>query len=166
MSFLTKINKQVHSVSILLNGLAAASLVLMMLLTFFDVVLRFFRHPIPGTYEMVGFAGAILVSFSLAHTSLERGQIAVDFLVSKFSRRIRIIIDRINSLICAVLFSLISWQSVFYALNIKNAGEVSMTLQMPIYPFILGIAAGCGVLSLVLLLRFFLSFTPDENIVR
>lgn len=166
MSFLTKINKQVNSLSLLLNWLSAASIVTMMLLTFFDVVLRLFRHPIPGTYEMVGFAGAVMVSFSLGHTSLERGHIAVDFLVSKFPNKIQLIIDRVNTLVCTGLFSLIAWQSVFYALNTKKSGEVSMTLQMPVYPFIFGIAAGCGLLSIVLLLRFLLSFTPDETIVR
>lgn len=166
MSFLKKIDKQMNSVSEMLNWLSAASVVVMMLLTCSDVVLRFFRHPIPGTYEMVGFTGAILVSFSLAHTSIKRGHIAVDFLVTKFSPKVQLIVDRVNSVICAVLFGLISWQSVFYALDTKNAGEVSMTLQMPIFPFIFGIAAGCGILSIVLVLRFFLSFVPDETEVR
>ncbi len=166
MPFISKINKQVNSVSEILNWMSAASVVVMMLLTCSDVVLRLFRHPIPGTYEMVGFTGAILVSFSLAHTSLNRGHIAVDFLVSKLSPKAQRLVDRINSVICAGLFSLISWQSVFYALDTKNAGEVSMTLQMPIFPFIFGVAAGCGILSIVLVLRFLLSFSPDENTVR
>ncbi len=166
MSFINKINKQVNSVSEILNWLSAASVVVMMLLTCLDVVLRLFRHPIPGTYEMVGFTGAILISFSLAHTSLNRGHIAVDFLVSKLSLKVQNLVDRVNSVICAGLFSLISWQSVFYALDTKNAGEVSMTLQMPIFPFIFGVAAGCGILSIVLILRFILSFSPDENTVR
>lgn len=158
-----KINKQINHISDILNWLAAASVVVMMLLTCLDVVLRLFRHPIPGTYEMVGFTGAILISFSLAHTSLRRGHIAVDFFVSKFSPKIQRLIDRVNSVICAVLFGLIARQSVIYALETKNAGEVSMTLQMPIYPFIFGIAIGCGILSIVLVLRVILSFSPDEK---
>jgi TRAP-type C4-dicarboxylate transport system permease small subunit len=166
MSFISKINKQVNSVSEILNWMSAASVVVMMLLTCLDVVLRLFRHPIPGTYEMVGFTGAILVSFSLAHTSLNRGHIAVDFLVSKLYPKAQSFVVIKNSVIFAGLFSRISWQSVIYALETKNAGEVSMTLQMPIFPFIFGIAAGCGILSIVLVLRFILSFSPDENIVR
>lgn len=163
MVIFQKINKQINTVSDILNWLAAASVVVMMLLTCLDVVLRFFRHPIPGTYEMVGFTGAILISFSLAHTSLRRGHIAVDFFVSKCSPLIQRIIDQVNSVICSTLFGLISWQSVVYAFETKNAGEVSMTLQMPIYPFILGIATGCGILSIVLALRFILSFVPEEK---
>ncbi len=124
MIFFSKVNKQINSVSIILNWLSAASLVAMMLLTFIDVLLRIFRYPIPGTYEMVGFLGALVVSFSLAHTSLERGHIAVDFLVSKLPAKAQRIVDRVNSLICAGLFGLISWQSVVYALSSKENGVV------------------------------------------
>ncbi|MBW1866331.1 MAG: TRAP transporter small permease subunit [Deltaproteobacteria bacterium] len=63
------------------------------------------------------------------------------------------LIDCINSIICALLFAVITWQSILYALDLKNSGEVSMTLQMPIHPFVFGIALGCGMLSLVLFFR-------------
>jgi hypothetical protein len=45
-------------------------------------------------------------------------------------------------------------QCLVYAADLKGFGEVSMTLQMPIYPFVYGIAAGCGLLTLVLAVRF------------
>lgn len=163
MVFLYKINRYVNSISLILNWISAASVVCMMLLTCSDVILRFFRHPIPGTYEIVGFLGTILVSFSLAHTSLERGHIAVDFLVSKLSQKAQTHVDRLNTLICTALFSLITWQSFIFALNTKNNGEVSMTLQMPVYPFIFGISVGCGMLCIILTLRFLLSFIPMES---
>lgn len=125
----------------------------MMLLTCADVLLRILRCPIPGTYEIVGLLGATFVSFSLAHTTTERGHIAVDFIVQKLPLRLQDLIDCINSIICAFLFAVITWQSVVYALDLKNSGEVSMTLQMPIHPFVFGIALGCGMLSLVLFVR-------------
>jgi TRAP-type C4-dicarboxylate transport system permease small subunit len=137
------------------NAVAAASVTAMMLLTCSDVVLRLFRRPIPGTYEMVGFLGAIFVSFSLAYTSLERGHISVGFLVQKLPQGAQIVIDRINSGICTFLFGLVAWQSFAYATDLKRAGEVSMTLQIPIYPFVYGISLGCGLLAIVLLKRCF-----------
>lgn len=161
---LKKLNTAVNVTSHIMNWVSAASVAIMMLLTCSDVILRFFRHPIPGTYEVVGFLGAVVISFSLAKTSLERGHIAVDFLVSKFSAGIQTAVDIVNSLICTVLFGLITWQSVKYALSSMNNGEVSMTLQMPVYPFIFGLSAGCGMLCIVLLLRILLIFvsTPEE----
>ena len=40
-----------------------------------------------------------------------------------------------------------------YAADLQAFGEVSMTLQMPVYPFVYGIAVGCWLLVLVLVVR-------------
>ncbi len=149
-----QIEKALHPPARWFNWIAALAVTAMMLLTCADVLLRILRCPIPGTYEIVGLLGATFVSFSLAHTTTERGHIAVDFIVQKLPPRWQDLVDCINSIICAFLFGVITWQSVVYALDLKNSGEVSMTLQMPIHPFVFGIALGCGMLSLVLFLRF------------
>ncbi len=133
------------------NVVAGAAVILMMVLTCADVVLRLLRHPIPGTYEIAGFLGTVIISFSLAFTSLEKGHIAVEILVEKLPRRMQVGIEAVTSLIGAVLFGLITWQSLVYATDLWQSGEVSMTLTMPIYPFIYGIAAGSGLLCLALL---------------
>jgi len=133
------------------NVLAGTAVVAMMLLTCADVILRLFRHPVPGAYEIVGFMGTVVISFSLAYTSLEKGHIAVELLVEKLPLRLRTGIDSLTSFIGAGLFSLITWQGMVYAADLKQSGEVSVTLTMPIYPFIYGMAAGSGLLCLVLL---------------
>jgi TRAP-type C4-dicarboxylate transport system permease small subunit len=94
--------------------------------------------------------GAIFVSFSLARTTLDNGHIAVDFLVHRLDKRWQDVVEAINSGLCALLFSVVCVQCVQYAQDLKASGEVSMTLQMPIYPFVFGMAAGCAVLSAVL----------------
>ena len=148
---MSRLERSVSSITRKINWVAAAAVIAMMLLTCADVILRFFRHPIPGTYEMVGLLGTIVVSFSLAHTSVMRGHISVEFIIQKLPKRVQIVIDGINSLLGAALFGLITWQSLLYAQNLMHTGEVSMTLQMPIYPFVYGIAIGSMILCLVLL---------------
>jgi len=69
------------------NILACAAVIAMMLLSTADVVLRLFGKPIPGTYELVGFLGTVVVSFALAFTSIEKGHIAVEILVEKLPQR-------------------------------------------------------------------------------
>lgn len=132
------------------NWIAALAVFIMMVLTCADVVLRFFRHPIPGTYEIVGLLGTVVISFALAYTTAEKGHIAVEFVVMRFSPRVQHHIDTINALIGAGLFGLMSWQSILYGLDLKASGEVSLTVQMPVYPFVLAIGAGCGLACLVL----------------
>lgn len=140
-----------------LNWVAAAAIVAMMLLTVADVVLRLFRMPIPGTYEMVGFLGAAIIAFSLAYTASEKGHITVDVLVQLFPKKGQAFIDALNELIGAAFFGLIALAGIQAASEIKEAGEVSLTLELPIHPILYGIAAGCAFLALILLRDFFAS---------
>lgn len=133
-----------------LSWVSAGAVTAMMLLTVTDVLLRLFRRPITGTYEVVGLLGAVFVSFSLAQTSVERGHIAVDVLIQRLPSKARAVVAILNDLVCTVLFVVLTWQLMKYARDLRNFGEVSMTLQVPIYPFIYGIAIGCGMLSVVL----------------
>jgi TRAP-type C4-dicarboxylate transport system permease small subunit len=150
---LNRIERLISRLASFFNGIAAAAVVGMMALTCLDVILRFFRHPIPGAYEVVGMLGAVFVSFSLARTSMDQGHIAVDFVVQRFPERLQHAVEAINTGICALLFTVLCRQCVLYALDLKASGEVSMTLQMPIHPFVFGIAVGCAMLSVVLALN-------------
>ncbi len=135
-----------------LDMIAAMAIFVMMSLTCVDVFLRyFFRKPIPGTYEIVALLGAVAVSFAMAHTLAEKGHVAVTLIVQLFPKRIQGIIESIISIFGIILFALIAWQSVLYGVDCQRVGEVSMTLQLPFYPIIYGVALGAGVVCLVLL---------------
>ena len=136
------------------NVIACAAVVAMMLLSTLDVVLRLFGKPIPGTYELVGFLGTIIVSFALAFTSMEKGHIAVEILVAKLPQRAQFAIESFTHFASFLIFGLIAYQAFIYALDIKKSGEVSLTLQMPVYPFIFGMAIGFGLLCLLLIADF------------
>jgi TRAP-type C4-dicarboxylate transport system permease small subunit len=135
----------------LLFGLAGAAIVAMMLLTCADVILRLFSRPIPGTYELVSFFGAVSVAFAMAHTCVEKGHIAVSVLVQLLPRRGRETVDALTSALSLTLFALIAWRSVLYAEDLRRSGEVSLTLQLPFYPFVYGIGLSAAVVCLVLL---------------
>jgi TRAP-type C4-dicarboxylate transport system permease small subunit len=147
-----------------LYHVAGASIVCMMLLTCADILLRFgvtlykstgwdflaSVRPIAGTYELVCFMGAVAVSFAMAHTSVEKGHVAVSLLVRMFPPRLQAIIRVITGSFSFILFALISWRSVLYALHLRESGEVSLTLQLPFYPFVFGIAFAAAAVCLVL----------------
>ena len=133
------------------NVIACAAIIIMMLLSVADVVLRLFGKPIPGAYELVGFLGTIVVSFALGFTSLEKGHIAVELLYRKLPQRTQLAIETFTNFVSFLIFGLIAYQAFIYALDIRKSGEVSPTLQMPIYPFIFGIALGSGLLCLILI---------------
>jgi len=51
----------------------------------------------------------------------------------------------------------LAWEVVKYALNMKSTGEVSLTMEIPFYPFIFGVAFGLFMLAMVSLVTLFKS---------
>lgn len=145
-----RLTKRIDNLSGAFNWLAAGAIMAMMLLTCADVILRFFRHPIPGTYELVGLMGTVGVSFALAYTTVKKGHIAVEFLTRRMSEKVQSAIAAGGELLSLVLFGIITWQSTVYALDLRRTGEVSLTIEIPIYPFVLSIAIGGCLVCFVL----------------
>ena len=140
-----------HGLARNLYWIAGAAIVAMMILTCADVVLRYFRKPIPGTYELVCFLGAAAAAFAMAHTSVEKGHVSVSFLVDLLPHRLKGLVQSITSGFGLFLFALIAWQSLVYANDLRVSGEVSMTLEFPFYPFVYGIGFSAAVVCLILL---------------
>lgn len=145
--FLSKIN----GLSRFLNIIAGISLTFLMLLTVMDVILRSLKRPIVGTYELVAFAGAVVIGFSVPLTSWVRGHIYVDFFILKFSQKGRDIFNIATRCVVIVLFFLIGWNLIKYGMDLQKSGEVSLTLQMPFYPVAYGVGICCFVQCLVLI---------------
>jgi TRAP-type C4-dicarboxylate transport system permease small subunit len=145
---------QKHSLSLArrLDMVAAVAIFAMMALTCVDVFLRyFFRKPIPGTYEIVALLGAVAVSFAMAHTLAKKGHVAVSLIVQMFPKRLQGVVEIFISGFGIILFGLITWQSILYGIDCQKVGEVSLTLQLPFYPVIYGVALGAVVVCLVLI---------------
>jgi len=142
--------KTINGISRFFNIIAGISLTFLMLLTITDVILRGFRSPVPGTYEVVAFAGAVVIGFSMPLTSWLRGHIFVDFFILKFSQRGRDIFNIATRCLVIVLFFLIGWNLIKYGIDLQKSGEVSLTLQMPFYPVAYGVGVCCFVQCLVL----------------
>jgi TRAP-type C4-dicarboxylate transport system permease small subunit len=134
----------------ILNLIAGITLTFMMSLTVLDVILRSLRKPIVGTYELVAFSGAVVIGFSLPFTSWIRGHIYVDFVISRFSKKIRNAFNILTRCMVIWLFLMIGWNLIKYGMDLQSSGEVSLTLQMPFYPVAYGIGICCFIQCLVI----------------
>jgi TRAP-type C4-dicarboxylate transport system permease small subunit len=143
--------KIVGRISGFLNVIAGCSLISLMFLTITDVILRAFDKPIVGTYELVAFLGAIAIGLSMPRTSFLRGHIYVDFLIARFSKNVRILFNITTRCLVFFLFSVAGWHLLKYGWDMQNSGEVSLTLQMPFYPFAYAIGICCFVQCLVVI---------------
>lgn len=134
-----------------LYWVAGAAIVIMMMLTCADVVLRYFRRPIPGTYELVCFLGSVSVAFAMAYTTIEKGHVSVSFVVDLFPQKIQDIIACLTTSFGLCLFVFVTWQSMVYANDLRLSNEVSLTLELPFYPFVVGIGFSAAIVCLILL---------------
>jgi TRAP-type C4-dicarboxylate transport system permease small subunit len=120
--------------SIWMNAIAEVVVVLMMMITVMDVVLRTFGTPIPGTYELVAMMGALVVGFAIAKTSWDRGHVYVDMLIENRSPLVKNVFFISTRILGITIYSLITWSLVRKGMIFHRSGEVTMTLRIPLYP--------------------------------
>jgi TRAP-type C4-dicarboxylate transport system permease small subunit len=140
---------------LLLAGIAGAGLLTMVVVTCVDVVLRKLGHPLPGAYEMVKMAAGVTLACALPYTTAIKGHVAVEYFYHRLGWWGRVVADTLIRLIVMVLFSLFTWQLVHYGAGLRKSGEVSMTLQLPVFwvPYVMAFA--CAVVVLVTLYHMF-----------
>jgi TRAP-type C4-dicarboxylate transport system permease small subunit len=144
--------------------LAGLALVVLVALICSNIFLRAVWVPIKGTFELVGFLGALVTAFALGFTQMERGHIAVDILVSRFPEKLKRVITVVNAVVCIFVFSIAGFQTMKWGAILKNSGEVTETLRVIFYPFVYCVAIGCFVLSLVLAVDMLdVFFKPEGN---
>jgi len=125
----------------------------MMFLVVLNVVLRIVYRPILGTYEIVGFLGALVISLGLAQTTIKRGHVAVDLFVVLFRSKVQNAIEAFSATLGVFLFAMISWRSAMYASGLARTGQLSQTLKIPYYPLVYGLSLACALTCLVLALE-------------
>jgi TRAP-type C4-dicarboxylate transport system permease small subunit len=123
-----------------MNNLSGVVLILMMLLTVMDVILRFFKTPITGTYELVAMAGAVVIAFAIPQTSREKGHIAVDIFPEGRYVILRNVFFGFTRAMGIVLFALLSWYLFQKGNDLRSGGDVSSTLRVPYYPVAYGLS--------------------------
>lgn len=160
---MVRLEKILTAIADKFNWVAAAAVAVMMVLTVIDVVMRLFKMPIPGTFEIVGMLGAVAISFSLAYTSIEKGHITVEVLMQNLPERVQSFFTALYSLASAVFFVFATWVCIDYGLDLIKSGEVSATIKMPTYPFVFGMAISSLLLALVLFVDCFKSIREFKN---
>lgn len=133
-----------------MDCVAGTALVLIMLLTSLDVVLRYLDHPIKGSYDMVCFGAAFVIGFALPRTSWDKGHVRVDMLVDKIPNK-RVFFDLVTRVMAISLFVIIGWNFAKLGASFFKTGEGTLTLGLPLYPiaYALGVAAFFECLALV-----------------
>jgi TRAP-type C4-dicarboxylate transport system permease small subunit len=142
---------------------ACASLMVMVLVTSVEVVLRIFRLSMTGAYDIVKIAAVLTMAAALPYTTAIKGHVAIEYFFHKLGRRGRIAVDALVRLLAMALFSLLAWGCVDYGNSLRVKGEVSMTLQWPIFwvPYVLAVSC-----VLVVLIKLYHLTHPGKPMIQ
>jgi TRAP-type C4-dicarboxylate transport system permease small subunit len=140
----------VRGLSRFMYVIAGIALAGSMFLTVADVIMRQFKVPIVGTYELVGLLGAVVVGFAIPQTSRLQGHVIMDYVTSKLPKGWKKLFHVITRILAIVTFAIIGWNLWTSGTDLKTSGEVTLTLQLPFYPIAYGISLCCFVECLVL----------------
>jgi TRAP-type C4-dicarboxylate transport system permease small subunit len=135
----------------------------MVILTTVEVGLRAFQFSFTGAYDLVRIAAAVTLAAALPYTTAIKGHVAIEFFFHKLGPRGRAIVDALMRLLGMALFSLLTWGCVDYGNSLRARGEVSMTLQLPVFwvPYVL--AASC---ALVVLIKLYHLTHPGRSMLN
>jgi TRAP-type C4-dicarboxylate transport system permease small subunit len=160
MLILEKINRILNLCFVWVAGLCLSAMILM---TCANIFLRIVWVPLKGTYELMGFFGAIVTAFSLGYAQMNKAHIWVDVVVGRFPDKTQRFFAGLSSIICVFFFSIAGWQISKYATTLLKTGEVTETLRIVYYPFTYGVAGGCWLIALVMLVEFLQLFFKGQE---
>ena len=145
-------------------GAAAICLLGLMLITFADVVGRyFFDAPLVYTVEMVELGMGLMIFFGLALTTLNRGHIAVDLIAGMVPAGVRVWLAGFSALVAIIFFGLITWRLWDRAMNFWSDGLATQILFLPVAPVVIVMAISAGFTTLfALFLLLHPSSKPQE----
>ncbi len=143
---------------------AGITLSLMIALACVNMISRAVYVPVKGTFELMGFFGAVTAAFSLGYSQLNRSHIAVGLLFNRFPKPIQIFLEALSGAASCLFFAFCAVETVKWGLFLYDLGEVSETLGIQFYPFVFAVALGCGAMAFVLLLDIVRTLTGKEPI--
>jgi TRAP-type C4-dicarboxylate transport system permease small subunit len=133
-----------------LAAVASIALILTMLITVLNMVMRVTYRPFRGTFEIVGWLAATTNGLALGYTQLKRGHVDIDLLVRKFSQRVRASVQVVMASLSLLLFTTVAWRLFVYAERLREVGTVSDALRIAFYPFTYALALGVLGMALAL----------------
>jgi TRAP-type mannitol/chloroaromatic compound transport system permease small subunit len=89
--------------------------------------------PVPGDVELLQLGAAFASATFFAYTHLVHGDVKVDFFTNRLASAKRAFLDAMGSLLVGLFGALIAWRAWAGAMTVKDAGETSAILELPVW---------------------------------
>jgi TRAP-type C4-dicarboxylate transport system permease small subunit len=146
-----------------MTAVSALGLAAMMAVTCLDVVLRVCGMPVKGAYDIVRVAGAVTIACALPVTTAMKGHVAIEYFFQRLSRRWRLVVDSLMRLLMIGGFLVAAYEGVGYGIRFLKSGQVTDTVELPIFwvPWLMAVSFGVTALVVVFHLVY-----PGRELVR
>src|SRR5512140_2046504 len=94
---------------------------------------KLFSWPVPGDVELLQLCSAFASAAFFAYCHRVRGDVKVDFFTHNLRPDRVAMLDALGSLLVGLFGALIAWRAGAGALSIKEAGETSAILALPVW---------------------------------
>lgn len=138
-------------------------ILLMMAVTCLDVVARRFGASVPGAYDIVRLIGGVAIASSLPLTTAVKGHVAIEYFFHRMGRSGRMVVDSLMRTLQTVAFALAAYSFAVKGGTLLREGEVTPTLQLPIFWLAWLICASCALSAAISLFHL---FSPGKELMR
>lgn len=115
-------------------GIGGIVLLAMMLMTVVSVTKRtILGAPIPGDFELVEIGSAIAIFCFLPWCQSTGGNVLVDFFTQKTGPRTNHLLEALGDLLYLLIAALLMWRMVHGGMEMRQYGEQSMVLRIPVW---------------------------------
>ena len=136
-------------------------------MTFTSVFMRaFLQTPIPGDVELTQMGIALAISMCLPWCQTQRGHILVDFFTQKSSAQSLRFMDSVGCLALAVMYGFLAWRTSVGAISVREAGETTMIISLPMWWAYACLAPGLALAGWVALIQVLTGASSPEQEVQ
>jgi TRAP-type C4-dicarboxylate transport system permease small subunit len=132
-----KFDKFVNSSSKWLNVIAGFGMFYVFIVSFADIIMnKVFKDPINWAFDSIGLLAVVAIAAAIPQVQIGRGHIEIEFIEKRLGPILRKIVNLLINLLSILIWIIVAWRSFVYGQDILRSGEVSMSVGMPIFPFI------------------------------
>jgi len=153
-TYLQRVKSTIEYIATIAGVVSGGTLIVMMLLTDVDVILRKCGGGFTGATELNALMLVVVGFFAFAHCWNRQGHIKIDLFLEKRSPRVKSASRAFGALIGLIFFGAIMWGGIGFAFNAYKQAEVSPIMMIPTYPVKVLLVVGCSIFVLRLLVSF------------